>query len=490
MPPSTLSTVPVTKPLPVPSRKSTASSSSPVRPPRPSGRARQQELRELLGVLAELRRHLRGEEPGGHGVDANPVATPLRRELSRQPDDARLGRDVGGVRDLADRAQAHDRSDVDDRAPASVSVAHPLRGEARQSERGDQVEIEHVRERLGRRAQRGGGGSRARVVDEPVEPPVALDDAVDEAFPVGFVGDVADDGVRVGDIPRQRLEALGTARGQDRDAPGGADRARELRAEAGARARDDHDLTVHRLHADAGSRASSAVSSSTRRRLTSTRSRTRPSAPSAREDAQRLLAPAAMVEVRLDVAHARGLLEDSDRPLTLHVEGLALDLVEHAVEEQRAGAERAVHRREHPVRERGEGAPGLLRIDRRRPVGLEHELRQRRLAAEAVQQHGLLGLAGTQPVQAVDVILRHHLVLLGAERERLARREAQHREAPRPRPLVEPAVDVGLRDRAIGVVAEQRRHRAQQPPGPCARGPACSGARTPPDSSKVSGRTG
>ena len=82
----------------------------------------------------------------------------------------------------------------------------------------------------------------------------------------------------------------------------------------------------------------------------------RPSAPSRAEHAERLLAPAAMVEVRLDVAHARGLLEDADRPLALHVERLALDLVEHAVDEQRASAERAVHRREHPVRELAEGA--------------------------------------------------------------------------------------------------------------------------------------
>jgi len=169
-----------------------------------------------------------------------------------------------------------------------------------------------------------------------------------------------------------------------------------------------------------------------------------------------------MVEVRLDVAHARGLVEDADRPLALHVERLALDLVEHAVEEQRSHAERAVHRREHPARELAEGAPGLLGIDRRRPVGLEHELRQRRLTADAVQQHGLLGVAGAQPVQAVDVILRHHLVLLGAERECLTGLEPQDNEAPRPRALVPPAVDVGLRHRAVRVVAEERRHRAQQ----------------------------
>ena len=75
-----------------------------------------------------------------------------------------------------------------------------------------------------------------------------LDHAVDEPHPVGLVGDVADDGIRVGDLARQRLEALGAARGQDRNAPGGADRARELRAEARARARDDHDTTIQCVH--------------------------------------------------------------------------------------------------------------------------------------------------------------------------------------------------------------------------------------------------
>ena len=75
-----------------------------------------------------------------------------------------------------------------------------------------------------------------------------LDHAVDEPLAVGLVGDVADDGIRVGDLLRQRLEALGTAGGQDRDSAGGADRARELRPEAGARAGDDHDTTIHRLH--------------------------------------------------------------------------------------------------------------------------------------------------------------------------------------------------------------------------------------------------
>ena len=163
--PSTLSTVPVTKPLPGPSRKSTASSSS--TPAAASHwRARQQELRKLLGVLTELRRHLGREEPGGHRVDANSVASPLRRQLPRQTDDARLGRDVGGVRDLPDRAQAHERRDVDDRAPAS-SVAHSLCREARQRERGGQVELEHVRERLGRHAQRRGAVSVPALLTSP-----------------------------------------------------------------------------------------------------------------------------------------------------------------------------------------------------------------------------------------------------------------------------------------------------------------------------------
>ena len=131
-------------------------------------RPRQQEVRKLLRVIAQLRIHLGGEETRRHGVHADPVAAPLRRELAGQADDAGLGGNVGRVRDLPDRAQAHDRGDVDDRAATSVS--HPLRGQARERERRDEVEIEDAGEVSGRGAQGGRAGAGAGVVDQAVEP--------------------------------------------------------------------------------------------------------------------------------------------------------------------------------------------------------------------------------------------------------------------------------------------------------------------------------
>ena len=87
-----------------------------------------QPVGEALGVGAELGGHLGGEEPGRDGVDADLVAAPLRGELAGEPDDPGLGRDIGGVRDLPQRAQTHDGSDVHDRSAAAA--AHGRRDQA------------------------------------------------------------------------------------------------------------------------------------------------------------------------------------------------------------------------------------------------------------------------------------------------------------------------------------------------------------------------
>src|SRR3954454_9986150 len=62
--------------------------------------AAHEELGELLRIVAELGGHLGGEEARSDGVDADPVSPPLRGELAREPDDARLRGHVGGVGDL------------------------------------------------------------------------------------------------------------------------------------------------------------------------------------------------------------------------------------------------------------------------------------------------------------------------------------------------------------------------------------------------------
>ena len=95
-------------------------------------------------------------------------------------------------------------------------------------------------------------------------------------------------------------------------------------------------------------------------------------------------------------------------------------------------------------------------------VGFDHELRQGELPLETVEPDRLLDLAGAQAVQTVHMILRHHLVLVGGEGERLARGEPQHDEAPGPRPLIPAAVNVSLGHGTIRVIAEQGRHRAQE----------------------------
>ena len=114
------------------------------------------------------------------------------------------------------------------------------------------------------------------------------------------------------------------------------------------------------------------------------------------------------------------------------------------------------------IRQAAEHPPGGVGIDAGGAIRLDHELGQRELSVDAIEQHAFLDVAGAQPVEAVDVVLGDHLVLREGEGERLPRREAQHDEPPGPRPLAPSAVDVRLRDGTIGVVAEQRRHRTKQ----------------------------
>ena len=146
----------------------------------------------------------------------------------------------------ADRAQAHHRRDVDDRAAAVR--AHPARGQAGERERRRQVDVEHARERLGARLQRGRGGADAGVVDEPVEAPVALHDGLDEPLALARVGHVAGDGVDARQLALQPREPVGPPRGEHRDRAGGRQRAGELLAEAGAGAGDDDDLSSSESH--------------------------------------------------------------------------------------------------------------------------------------------------------------------------------------------------------------------------------------------------
>ena len=73
------------------------------------------------------------------------------------------------------------------------------------------------------------------------------------------------------------------------------------------------------------------------------------------------------------------------------------------------------------IGEAAERAPGRLAVNPRGTVGLDHELGQRELTVYAIEQHALVDFTGPQPVEAVDVVLRHHLVLLRGEGERLRR---------------------------------------------------------------------
>ncbi len=193
-------------------------------------RALEQERRERRGVIAELGGHLGGEEARCDGVDADAVAPPLRRQLAREPDHPRLRGDVGRVRDLPDRAQAHHRRNVDDRAAAVR--AHPARGQAGQREGRRQVDVEHPRERVGARLQRRRGRPDAGVVDEAVEPAVALDDGLHEPLAVAGVGHVAGDCMDARQLALQLREPLGTARGEHGGGPGGGQCAGDLLSEA------------------------------------------------------------------------------------------------------------------------------------------------------------------------------------------------------------------------------------------------------------------
>ena len=129
---------------------------------------------------------------------------------------------------------------------AAVAFAHGARGQARERERSGQIEVDHAGEGLGGRPQRGGGRAGAGVVDEPVEAAVALHDRGDQALAIGVAGDVARDGVGAGDLPAQRLQALGPPGGEDRHGARGRQRAAQLLAQARARAGDDDDVAVQR----------------------------------------------------------------------------------------------------------------------------------------------------------------------------------------------------------------------------------------------------
>ena len=87
-----------------------------------------------------------------------------------------------------------------------------------------------------------------------------LDHAVDEPLAVGFVGDIAGDGVGARDLLGERRQPVGATRGQDRGPAGVADGPRELGAKAGARPRDDDDMTVEWLHSILSAEVSSTVS--------------------------------------------------------------------------------------------------------------------------------------------------------------------------------------------------------------------------------------
>ncbi len=124
--------------------------------------------------------------------------------------------------------------------PCRRSVLHALGDEAREPERRREVQVDHARELLSRRAQRRGGRAGAGVVDEPVDAAVTLDHGVDQAAAVVLVGDVAGHDVRARDLLAQRGQAVGAARGHHRHGPGLGERARQLLAEAGTGPGHDH----------------------------------------------------------------------------------------------------------------------------------------------------------------------------------------------------------------------------------------------------------
>ena len=137
-PPSTGSTVPVTKLLASEARYSSAPSSSWTSPPRPIGVRCRIQRRERSSLEHARLGHLAAEPSGCERIDADALAGPLGRELPRQAHEAALRRRVAGVRDLPHADDPPDGRDVHDRAAAPVrrpsSVPRP--GRARRARSG------------------------------------------------------------------------------------------------------------------------------------------------------------------------------------------------------------------------------------------------------------------------------------------------------------------------------------------------------------------
>src|SRR2546422_822360 len=203
-------------------------------------------------LLAELLQrspaHLRGEKSRRDGVHRDAVLAPFRGKRARKIDNAPFGRVVAerlqhayGV-----AAQPRDRRDVDDSAIA-VRDHRALSRRLGHEEGAGQVQVHELLPRLqgvilGRRAPGG-----ARVVDEDIQPPVALEESRHHRLDRFGLRQIADERQRLDVLPsemRSRLfQLLGFPRGDRELRAHLAERLGDLQPEAARAAGDQRDLS-------------------------------------------------------------------------------------------------------------------------------------------------------------------------------------------------------------------------------------------------------
>ena len=185
IPPSTVSTWPLTYDAASEARNTAAPPISRGSAQRPSGRAAADPLVEFL-VGDERRVQLGGDVAGRDRVDGDALRSQLRRERSGKGVDGALGRDVAV--DGRPRQDGADRADIDDAAEAGGD--HHAGGLARQAKAGGEIGGHDALDvGVGPLRQRH-PVLDARVVHEDVEP----------AELVGGVGDRLHDGRGFGDV--------------------------------------------------------------------------------------------------------------------------------------------------------------------------------------------------------------------------------------------------------------------------------------------------
>ena len=174
------------------SRKITASATSSARPNRPSGMSRSRRRPSSLSTRSVVISV--SVTPGRDGVDADPARPELLRERPGQADQPGLGGAVG--RRLGDAHLAEPRRDVDDRAAAALDHRRQRRaaGVERRRQVGPDDRVPFGRLDLEERPDL----RQAGVVDEAVDPPEALDDALDEPLGLRAVADVGGEALGLG----------------------------------------------------------------------------------------------------------------------------------------------------------------------------------------------------------------------------------------------------------------------------------------------------